>query len=58
MIIYLIIILIIDWYIPPLKGYDATFILKVMRGEKRCLPVGFQSGFHLNSLKKGETLNK
>lgn len=49
---------ILDWYIPNLKGYDATFLLKVMRGEKRCLPIGFQSGFHLSYFRKGETLNK
>ena len=29
-----------------------------MRGEKKCLPVGFQTGFNLNYFHKGETLNK
>jgi len=48
----------LDWYIPKLKGYDATFLLKVMKGEKKCLPVGFQTGFNLNYFRKGETLNK
>ena len=48
----------LDWYIPKLKGYDATFLLKVMKGEKKCLPVGFQTGFNLNYFCKGETLNK
>ena len=41
-----------------MKGYDATFLLLVMKGEKKCLPIGFQTGFHLNSFRKGETLNK
>ena len=48
----------IDWYIPRLKGYDSTFLLQVMKGEKKCLPVGFQTGFNLNYFRKGETLNK
>ena len=48
----------LDWYIPKLKGYDATFLLKVMKGEKKCLPVGFQTGFNLNYFRKGKTLNK
>jgi hypothetical protein len=30
----------------------------VMRGQKKCLPTGFQTGFNLRSFKKGETLNK
>ena len=51
-------ILNIDWFIPYLKGYDATFLLQVMKGEKKCLPVGFQTGFNLNYFRKGETLNK
>ena len=29
-----------------------------MKGEKKCLPVGFQTGFNLNYFRKGETLNK
>jgi len=29
-----------------------------MKGEKRCLPIGFQTGFHLGFFRKGETLNK
>ena len=41
-----------------MKGFDATFLLQVMRGEKKCLPVGFQTGFNLNYFLKGETLNK
>ena len=41
-----------------MKGFDATFLLQVMRGEKKCLPVGFQTGFNLNYFRKGETLNK
>lgn len=41
-----------------MKGYDATFLLKVMKGEKKCLPIGFQTGFHLNYFRKGVTLNK
>ena len=48
----------LDWFIPNLKGYDATFLLQVMKGEKKCLPVGFQTGFNLNYFRKGETLNK
>ncbi len=48
----------VDWYVPNLKGYDATFLLKVMKGEKKCLPVGFQTGFHLGYFRKGETLSK
>lgn len=52
------IIFIIDWFIPKLKGYDATFLLKVMQGDKKCLPIGFQTGFNLNFFRKGETLNK
>ena len=30
----------------------------VMKGEKKYLPIGFQSGFHLNYFRKGETLSK
>ena len=41
-----------------MKGYDTTFLLKVIKGEKKCLPVGFQTGFNLNYFRKGETLNK
>ena len=41
-----------------MRGYDATFLLQVMKGEKKCLPVGFQTGFNLNYFRKGETLNK
>ena len=26
--------------------------------KKKCLPVGFQTGFNLNYFRKGETLNK
>ena len=48
----------LDWFIPNLKGYDASFLLKVMKGEKKCLPIGFQTGFHLGYFRKGETLNK
>ena len=48
----------LDWFILNLKGYDATFILKVVKGEKNCLPVGFQIGLNLNYFRKGETLNK
>ena len=29
-----------------------------MKGEKKCLFVGFQTGFNLNYFRKGETLNK
>ena len=29
-----------------------------MKGEKKCLPIGFQTGFNLNYFRKGETLNK
>ena len=29
-----------------------------MKGEKKRLPVGFQTGFNLNYFRKGETLNK
>ena len=29
-----------------------------MKGEKKCLLVGFQTGFSLNYFRKGETLNK
>ena len=41
-----------------MKGYDTTFLLKVIKGEKKCHPVGFQTGFNLNYFRKGETLNK
>lgn len=30
----------------------------LMKGQKKCLPLGFQTGFHLNFFRKGETLNK
>jgi hypothetical protein len=30
----------------------------VLKGEKKCLPIGFQTGFNLNYFRKGETLNK
>lgn len=30
----------------------------VMKGQKKCLPIGFQSGFHLSYFRKGETLSK
>ena len=50
--------ILIDWYISNLKGYNASFLLKVMKGGKKCLPVGFQTGFNLGYFKKGETLNK
>lgn len=52
------IFLFLDWYIPTIKGYDSTFLLMVMKGEKKCLPIGFQTGFHLNYFRKGETLSK
>lgn len=41
-----------------MKGFDSTFLLMVMKGQKKCLPIGFQTGFHLNYFRKGETLNK
>ena len=47
-----------NWYIPDLKDYDATFLFLVMKGEKKCLPIGFRTGFPLNSFRKDETLNK
>ena len=41
-----------------MKCFDTTFLLQVIRGIKKCLPVGFQTGFNLNYFHKGETLNK
>ena len=29
-----------------------------MKGQKKCLPTGFSTGYNLRSFKKGETLNK
>jgi len=48
-----------NWYIPINEpGYDTNFVLQVIKGEKKCLPLGFGTGFHLPSFRTGETLNK
>ena len=36
----------LDWFIPNLKGYDATFLLQVMKGEKNA----YQLDFKLDSI--------
>ena len=41
-----------------MKGFDSAFLLMVMKEQKKCLPIGFQTGFNLNFFRKGETLNK
>ena len=32
----------LEWFIPNLKGYDATFLLQVMKGEKNAYQLDFK----------------
>lgn len=48
----------INWYCPQEPGYDSTYFLKVIMGEKKYLPINFNIGYKLRYFKKGITLNK
>ena len=47
-----------NWYCPDEPGYDSNYFLKVLMGEKRYLPINFNTGYKLKYFKKGITLNK
>ena len=47
-----------NWFCPDEPGYDSNYFLKVLMGEKRYLPINFNTGYKLKYFKKGITLNK
>ena len=49
---------ILDWYLPRENGFDTSFMIEVLRGKKKYLPLSVSSGFDLSYFRKGETLTK
>ena len=47
-----------NWWHPDEKGFDATFFLKVISGEKKYLPNNFTIKNKMKSLKKGQKFDK
>lgn len=47
-----------NWWHPDEKGYDATYFLKVIAGEKKYLPNNFTVKNELKSFRKGEKFDK
>ena len=50
--------LILDWYMPKETGYDASFMLEVLRGHKKYLPLSVSSDYNLSYFRSGDTLTK
>ena len=47
-----------NWWHPDEKGYDATYFLKVLAGQKKYLPNNFTVKNKLKSFRKGEKFDK
>ena len=47
-----------NWYHPSQPGYDASFFLKVLAGEKRYMPNDFTINYKIPFYRKGEKLDK
>jgi hypothetical protein len=43
---------------PKEIGFDTAFMLEVLKGKKKYLPISVSSGYELPYFKTGETLNK
>lgn len=43
---------------PKEVGYDTCFMIEVLKGKKKYLPMSVSSGYELPYFKNGDTLNK
>lgn len=48
----------VDWYLPREVGFDALFMMDVLRGKKKYLPLSVSSGYELPYFRTGDTLTK
>ena len=49
---------IIDWYLPKEIGFDTSFMIEVLKGKKKYLPLSVSSGYDLAYFRNGDTLTK